>query len=181
MSQLCAASTPSKVHTPTPWNPSLGGEGSQGGVKSSEGEDSSSEPVLRTMLNQVVDTSKCLDAFQNQYISEDDASFETLVSKLNHEKRIKYKWLYNKDSKKLLLLTDGSNDPAEDTESTTTTTEAQNDNKKKKLAEASQEAHHTWGYTAKNSEQPLIFLSFYSSSDPTLSLSLLLQISSTDV
>ncbi|KAJ3154045.1 DiGeorge syndrome critical region protein 14 [Geranomyces variabilis] len=44
-----------------------------------------------------------LDAFQTQYTSEDNASFSTIVDKVNAERRAKYAWVFNKEKGQLTL------------------------------------------------------------------------------
>ena len=137
-SSASSSSGSSVVGTPTPWNPSLGGGGGGGG-RGPEGEgegegEFDSLPLLTTIDHKPVDINRSLDSFQNRYISEDDASFETLVNRINHEKRERYHWLYNKDTKKLQLITDGR--PSSKPENLT--------------IEAPKEAQETWNYTAKN-------------------------------
>ncbi|KAJ3074747.1 DiGeorge syndrome critical region protein 14 [Quaeritorhiza haematococci] len=44
-----------------------------------------------------------LDAFQSLYTSEDNASFSVIMQKAREEKRQKYKWVFDKEKKQMLL------------------------------------------------------------------------------
>ncbi|KAI1310548.1 DiGeorge syndrome critical region protein 14 [Mortierella claussenii] len=59
---------------------------------------------------EVVDTSLSLDQFQSQYTSEDNASFNQIVEKINRQKREKYSWLYEQEDKHRKAI-EGSNNP----------------------------------------------------------------------
>ena len=50
-----------------------------------------------------VDPSISLGEFQATYTSEDNASFEALVDKLNGERQKRYHWMYDKDNMQVVL------------------------------------------------------------------------------
>jgi protein DGCR14 len=56
-----------------------------------------------------IDTSLSLDQFQMRYTSEDNASFNEIIEKINAQKKEKYKWLYDQEKKSIRLLENGSN------------------------------------------------------------------------
>ncbi|KAG0298242.1 DiGeorge syndrome critical region protein 14 [Linnemannia gamsii] len=56
-----------------------------------------------------IDTSLSLDQFQMRYTSEDNASFNEIIEKINSQKKEKYKWLYDQEKKSMRLLENGSN------------------------------------------------------------------------
>lgn len=55
-----------------------------------------------------IDTSLSLDQFQMRYTSEDNASFNEIIEKINSQKKEKYKWLYDQEKKSMRLLENGS-------------------------------------------------------------------------
>ncbi|KAG0272550.1 DiGeorge syndrome critical region protein 14 [Linnemannia exigua] len=73
---------------------------SQYGSKSRDGKDTTQEDA--------VDTSLSLDQFQARYTSEDNASFNEIIEKINTQKREKYKWLYDQEKKNMRLLENGN-------------------------------------------------------------------------
>ncbi|TPX72648.1 hypothetical protein SpCBS45565_g00229 [Spizellomyces sp. 'palustris'] len=50
-------------------------------------------------------TNMSLDAFQSRYTSEDNASFGTMITRINDDKRKKYSWIYDKETRVLSLGT----------------------------------------------------------------------------
>ncbi|KAG0374513.1 hypothetical protein BGX24_010320 [Mortierella sp. AD032] len=74
---------------------------SQHGLKSRDGKETAQEDA--------VDTSLSLDQFQMRYTSEDNASFNEIIEKINTQKREKYKWLYDQEKKNMRLLENGDN------------------------------------------------------------------------
>ncbi|KAI7829002.1 nuclear protein Es2-domain-containing protein [Gamsiella multidivaricata] len=58
----------------------------------------------------VVDTSLSLDQFQARYTSEDNASFNDIVEKINAQKREKYRWMYEQEKKSQRLI-ENKDDP----------------------------------------------------------------------
>ncbi|KAF9152401.1 hypothetical protein BG015_005300 [Linnemannia schmuckeri] len=56
-----------------------------------------------------IDTSLSLDQFQMRYTSEDNASFNEIIEKINAQKKEKYKWLYEQEKKSMRLLENGNN------------------------------------------------------------------------
>ncbi|KAF9907989.1 DiGeorge syndrome critical region protein 14 [Linnemannia zychae] len=71
----------------------------QSGLKVRSGKEIAQEDV--------VDTSLSLDQFQMRYTSEDNASFNEIIEKINTQKREKYKWLYDQEKKSMRLLENG--------------------------------------------------------------------------
>ncbi|KAF9123171.1 DiGeorge syndrome critical region protein 14 [Mortierella sp. 14UC] len=64
---------------------------------------------IETTQEDAVDTSLSLDQFQMRYTSEDNASFNEIIEKINAQKREKYKWLYDQERKSMRLLENGDN------------------------------------------------------------------------
>ncbi|KAF9107351.1 hypothetical protein BGX29_006559 [Mortierella sp. GBA35] len=56
-----------------------------------------------------IDTSLSLDQFQMRYTSEDNASFNEIIDKINAQNREKYRWLYDQEKKSMRLLDNGDN------------------------------------------------------------------------
>lgn len=56
-----------------------------------------------------VDTSLTLDQFQARYTSEDNASFNEIVEKINARKKEKYSWIYDQENKSQKLIEGGRN------------------------------------------------------------------------
>ncbi|KAK3842316.1 MAG: nuclear protein Es2-domain-containing protein [Linnemannia gamsii] len=86
---------PGTTDTPTAETPS------QHGLRSRDGKETAQEDA--------VDTSLSLDQFQMRYTSEDNASFNEIIEKINTQKREKYKWLYDQEKKNMRLLENGDN------------------------------------------------------------------------
>lgn len=59
----------------------------------------SSNPPTPALPN----TNMSLDAFQNTYTSEDNASFSTILRNSNEDRKHKYKWIFDPESKQLVL------------------------------------------------------------------------------
>ncbi|KAJ3172291.1 DiGeorge syndrome critical region protein 14 [Geranomyces variabilis] len=62
------------------------------------GEDAAAPP----------DEALSLDAFQTEYTSEDNASFSTILDKVNAERRAKYAWVFDKEKGQLALAAGSS-------------------------------------------------------------------------
>ncbi|KAF9112996.1 hypothetical protein BGX27_002392 [Mortierella sp. AM989] len=58
----------------------------------------------------IIDTSLSLDQFQARYTSEDNASFNDIIEKINTQKREKYRWIYDQEKKRMKFIED-SRDP----------------------------------------------------------------------
>ncbi|KAF9550974.1 DiGeorge syndrome critical region protein 14 [Mortierella hygrophila] len=56
-----------------------------------------------------IDTTLSLDQFQMRYTSEDNASFDEIIEKINAQKKEKFKWLYDLEKKSIRLLENGNN------------------------------------------------------------------------
>ncbi|KAF8939533.1 DiGeorge syndrome critical region protein 14 [Haplosporangium gracile] len=72
----------------------------QSKLKSRSGEETAQDAI---------DTSLSLDQFQMRYTSEDNASFNEIIEKINAQKKEKYKWLYDQEKKSMRLLENGNN------------------------------------------------------------------------
>ncbi|KAF9929390.1 hypothetical protein FBU30_001594 [Linnemannia zychae] len=83
----------SSAETPIPETPS------QSNFKNDSGKEDDRD---------VIDTSLSLDQFQMRYTSEDNASFNEIIEKINAQKREKYKWLYAQEKKSMRLLGNGN-------------------------------------------------------------------------
>ncbi|TPX34157.1 hypothetical protein SmJEL517_g03131 [Synchytrium microbalum] len=59
--------------------------------------------VTDPITTQTITSNLSLDAFQNKYTSEDNASFSKIVESSNDAKRERYKWIYDKDTSNLVL------------------------------------------------------------------------------
>ncbi|KND01759.1 uncharacterized protein SPPG_03552 [Spizellomyces punctatus DAOM BR117] len=57
-----------------------------------------------------VNTNMSLDAFQSRYTSEDNASFNNMITRINDDKRKKYSWIYDKETRVLQLGTTPDNE-----------------------------------------------------------------------
>lgn len=84
---------PGPIDTPMAETPS------QSNLKSSEEET----------VQDAIDTSLSLDQFQMRYTSEDNASFNEIIEKINAQKKEKYKWLYDQEKKSIRFLENGNN------------------------------------------------------------------------
>ncbi|KAF9177864.1 DiGeorge syndrome critical region protein 14 [Haplosporangium sp. Z 767] len=65
---------------------------------------SDSAPATNT-----IDTSLTLDQFQARYTSEDNASFNEIIEKINARKKDKYHWMYDQEKKSMRLIEQGHN------------------------------------------------------------------------
>ncbi|KAF9433725.1 DiGeorge syndrome critical region protein 14 [Entomortierella beljakovae] len=63
---------------------------------------------LEATTNSTIDTSLSLDQFQARYTSEDNASFNDIIEKINTQKREKYRWMYELEKKQSRLLENGN-------------------------------------------------------------------------
>ncbi|KAF9572228.1 DiGeorge syndrome critical region protein 14 [Mortierella alpina] len=54
-----------------------------------------------------IDTSLSLDQFQARYTSEDNASFNEIVEKINARKKEKYRWMYDQENQSQKLIESG--------------------------------------------------------------------------
>ncbi|KAF8985968.1 hypothetical protein BGZ46_000054 [Entomortierella lignicola] len=72
-------------------------------------------PTVKSMRKQItnsqdipekeaIDTSLSLDQFQARYTSEDNASFNEIIEKINAQKREKYRWMYDQEKKQMRLI-----------------------------------------------------------------------------
>ncbi|KAH7045550.1 nuclear protein DGCR14 [Linnemannia elongata] len=85
---------PGPIDTPMAVTPS------QSNLKSRSGEETAQDAI---------DTSLSLDQFQMRYTSEDNASFNEIIEKINAQKKEKYKWLYEQEKKSIQFLENGGN------------------------------------------------------------------------
>ncbi|KAF9275832.1 DiGeorge syndrome critical region protein 14 [Mortierella alpina] len=104
-----------------------------------------------------VDTSLTLDQFQARYTSEDNASFNEIVEKINARKKEKYSWIYDQENKSQKLIEGGRNpdqlllrQAGEDDDKATVAREE--DASKMSLVMAGKKSGiiPTWDYKAKN-------------------------------
>ncbi|KAF9980821.1 DiGeorge syndrome critical region protein 14 [Mortierella antarctica] len=104
-----------------------------------------------------IDTSLSLDQFQARYTSEDNASFNEIVEKINARKKEKYRWMYDQENQSQKLIEGGRNpkqlllrQAGEDND--TTTDAAEEDPAKMSLVMAEKKSGiiPTWDYKAKN-------------------------------
>ncbi|KAG0203123.1 DiGeorge syndrome critical region protein 14 [Mortierella sp. GBA30] len=106
-----------------------------------------------------IDTSLSLDQFQARYTSEDNASFNEIIEKINARKKEKYRWMYDQENKSLKLIEGG---PTPDQKLLRQSGEV-GDMEKGALVSTKEEATNlslvsteksgvipTWGYKAKN-------------------------------
>lgn len=56
-----------------------------------------------------IDTSLSLDQFQARYTSEDNASFNEILEKMNMRKKEKYSWMYDQEKKSMRLIEQSNN------------------------------------------------------------------------
>ncbi|KAG0347615.1 hypothetical protein BG004_007376 [Podila humilis] len=56
-----------------------------------------------------IDTTLSLDQFQSRYTSEDNASFNEILEKMNMRKKEKYHWMYDQEKKTMRLIEPASN------------------------------------------------------------------------
>lgn len=56
-----------------------------------------------------IDTSLSLDQFQARYTSEDNASFNEILEKINMRKKEKYSWMYDQEKKSMRLIEQSNN------------------------------------------------------------------------
>lgn len=90
---------PSTPAFPEPIDTPMAETPSQSNLKSRIGEETAQDAI---------DTSLSLDQFQMRYTSEDNASFNEIIEKINAQKKEKYKWLYDQEKKSIRLLENGN-------------------------------------------------------------------------
>ncbi|KAG0259424.1 DiGeorge syndrome critical region protein 14 [Mortierella polycephala] len=122
-------------------------------------ERSTSDPAPAT---NAIDTSLTLDQFQARYTSEDNASFNEIIEKINARKKEKYHWMYDQEKKSMRLIEQGHNPDQKllraagevDNEAaeSTTKTEDQGDSSTLEvmLRDKRSGVIPTWEYKAKN-------------------------------
>lgn len=65
--------------------------------------------ATETPEENTIDTSLSLDQFQARYTSEDNASFNEILEKMNLRKKEKYSWLYDQEKKSMRLIEQSNN------------------------------------------------------------------------
>ncbi|KAF9960791.1 DiGeorge syndrome critical region protein 14 [Mortierella alpina] len=105
-----------------------------------------------------VDTSLSLDQFQARYTSEDNASFNEIVEKINARKKEKYRWMYDQEEQSRRLI-EGSHNPeqlllrqaGEDDDKAAVGGQEEASKMSLVMAEKKSGIIPTWDYKAKNS------------------------------
>ncbi|KAG0339344.1 DiGeorge syndrome critical region protein 14 [Podila horticola] len=65
--------------------------------------------ATETPEESTIDTSLSLDQFQARYTSEDNASFNEILEKMNRRKKEKYSWMYDQEKKSMRLIEQSNN------------------------------------------------------------------------
>lgn len=65
--------------------------------------------ATETPEESTIDTSLSLDQFQARYTSEDNASFNEILEKMNMRKKEKYSWMYDQEKKSMRLIEQSNN------------------------------------------------------------------------
>ncbi|CAO3569177.1 unnamed protein product [Mortierella alpina] len=121
--------------------------------ESTLGIKSSTSRAVMTTDN--IDTSLTLDQFQARYTSEDNASFNEIVEKINARKKEKFRWMYDQENQSQKLIEGGRNSEqlllrqtGEDNDRAMVAAEAK---MSLVIAEKKSGIIPTWDYKAKNS------------------------------
>ncbi|KAF9951847.1 DiGeorge syndrome critical region protein 14 [Mortierella alpina] len=104
-----------------------------------------------------IDTSLTLDQFQARYTSEDNASFNEIVEKINARKKEKYRWMYDQENQSQKLIEGGRNpeqlllrQTGEDNDKAMVAAEEDTSKMSLVMAEKKSGIIPTWDYKAKN-------------------------------
>ncbi|KAG0031222.1 DiGeorge syndrome critical region protein 14 [Podila clonocystis] len=116
--------------------------------------------ATETPEENTIDTSLSLDQFQARYTSEDNASFNEILEKMNMRKKEKYSWMYDQEKKSMRLIEQSNNpemkllrqsgedsDSPQGSDDTSTLDKA---SMQVALTDSRAGTIPTWGYKAKN-------------------------------